>query len=89
MGLPYAKARITPTGATTTHYRNLEQCSAIRAAKVVTADSTTLPAVGQTTLWFAQGTGPDGDDFYFLSNAGYATQAACNTAIETALGSPL
>lgn len=67
----YAAARNTPTGSTTVSWVNLE-----RANFVVSEQS--------GNNWFAKVL-LDGGDCWILSNAGYASKAACDTAIDTLL----
>lgn len=78
MALPFAKARSTPTGTATTHYRNLERASVICAVYDA-----------ETSKWYARATEAGGGDYYLLSNSGYATDTLCVTAIEAALGTPV
>lgn len=67
----YAPARTSPTGSTSTSFVNLE-----RANFVVSEQA--------GTNWFAKVL-LDSGDCYILSNAGYASKAACDTAIDTLL----
>lgn len=69
--MAFVKTRGTPTG-TQERYRNLDRVSMVVAA------------LDPDTKWYAKALSEEGD-FYLLAAAGYATEAACQTAIKTAL----
>jgi hypothetical protein len=69
--MAFVKTRGTPTGAQE-RYRNLDRVSMLVANQE------------SDTKWYAKALSEEGD-FYFLAAAGYATEAACQSAIKTAL----
>ena len=80
MALPWAKARPTAT-STAKHYRNLERAESVIAVQVTDAST--------SNKWFARAVDAKGAYYFILSTSGYADEAACQAAIETALGTPI
>lgn len=69
--MAFVKTRGTPTG-TQERYRNLDRVSMVAAT------------LESDTKWYAKAFSEEGD-CYLLAAAGYASEAACQTAIKTAL----
>lgn len=70
----FMETRATPTG-TEKRYRNMDRTDMVVASQE------------PDSKWYAKGLGETAN-FYFLTNAGYATEAACQTAIKAALSVP-